>query len=194
MHAATPTATATLADLLPAHRLRTASLVVGAAALTALCAQVSVHIPGTPVPVTLQTFAVLLAGATLGWRAGGASQLLYVAAGAAGMPIYSEGTGGWEVATGATAGYLVGFVLAAGLVGWLAERRHDRQVRTAVPAMLAGSAVVYALGVTWLAHSTGMSASAAVDAGLTPFLVGDLLKLVAAGLIVPAAWSLAGRD
>ena len=76
MHAAAPTATATLADLLPASRLRTAALVVGAAALTALCAQVSVHIPGTPVPVTLQTFAVLLAGAGLGWKAGGASQLL----------------------------------------------------------------------------------------------------------------------
>lgn len=192
MHAATPTAT--LADLLPATRLRTPALVVGAAALTALCAQVSVHIPGTPVPVTLQTFAVLVAGAGLGWKAGGASQLLYLAVGAIGLPVYAGGEGGWTATSGATAGYLVGFVVAAAVVGWLAERGNDRRVPSALLSMLVGSAVIYLFGVTWLAHSTGMTVSAAVDAGMRPFLAGDVLKLVGAGLALPAAWMLADRD
>ncbi|QGG93979.1 biotin transporter BioY [Actinomarinicola tropica] len=193
MHA-TVAPTATLADLLPATRLRAVSLVVGAAALTAIGAQISVQIPGTPVPVTLQTFAVLLAGAALGTKLGVASQVLYLAVGAAGAPIYADGEGGWAAATGGTAGYLVGFVVAAAVVGWLAERGHDRRVLTSVPAMLAGSAIIYALGVSWLAHSYDMSASAAIDAGLTPFLGGDLVKLAAAGLLLPGAWALARRD
>lgn len=192
MHTATPTAT--LADLLPATRLRTPALVVGAALLTAVCAQMSFHIPGTPVPVTLQTFAVLVAGAGLGWKAGGASQLLYIALGALGMPVYADGASGWEITTGATAGYLVGFVVAAAVVGWLAERGQDRRIPSALLSMLVGSAIIYLFGVTWLAHSTGMSTSAAIDAGMTPFLVGDALKLVAAGLALPAAWTLSGRD
>lgn len=193
MHA-TVAPTATLSDLLPATRLRPVALVVGAAALTAICAQISVHVPGTPVPVTLQTFAVLLAGAALGTKLGVASQLLYIAVGAAGAPIYAQGEGGWAAATGGTAGYLVGFVVAAAVVGWLAERGHDRRIATSVPAMLAGSAIIYTLGVSWLAHSYGMSASAAIDAGLTPFLGGDLVKLAAAGLLLPGAWALAARD
>ncbi len=188
MHTAAPTAT--LADLLPATRLRTPALVLGAALLTAMCAQVSFHIPGTPVPVTLQTFAVLVAGAGLGWKAGGASQLLYLAIGVVGFPVFAAGESGWEVATGATAGYLVGFVVAAAVVGWLAERGQDRRVPTALLSMLVGSAIVYLFGVTWLAHATGMSASAAIDAGLTPFLAGDVVKLFAAGLALPAAWAL----
>jgi biotin transport system substrate-specific component len=192
MYTATPTAT--LADLLPATRLRTPALVVGAAALTALCAQVTVHIPGTPVPVTLQTFAVLVAGAGLGWKAGGTSQLLYLALGIVGFPVYADGASGWTVASGATAGYLVGFVVAAAVVGWLAERGQDRHIRTAIPSMLAGSAIIYLFGVTWLAHVTGMSASAAIDAGMRPFLAADAVKLVCAGLALPAAWKLSGRD
>ncbi|MBK5224404.1 MAG: biotin transporter BioY [Acidimicrobiia bacterium] len=192
MYAATPTAT--LADLLPATRLRTAALVVGAAALTAVCAQITVPVPGSPVPVTLQTFAVLLAGAGLGWRAGGASQLLYLAVGALGAPIYAGGDSGWASLTSATGGYLVGFVLAAVAVGLLAERGHDRRIVTAVPAMLIGSAAVYLCGVTWLAHSMDWTATMAIDKGLTPYLVGDAVKLVVAGLLLPAAWALSGSD
>ena len=197
MHAATPATlpAATLADLLPlpASRARTIALVVGAAALTAACAQISLPVPGTPVPMTLQTAAVLLAGAGLGWRAGALSQLLYVAAGVAGAPIYADGVGGWAAATGPTAGYLVGFVLAAALVGRLAERGQDRSVLTSVPAMLAGSAVIYACGVTWLARSLGLSSQDAIAAGLAPFVVGDVVKLVAAGLLLPAVWSGSAR-
>lgn len=185
---------ATLADLLPRTRARTVALVVGFALLTAAAAQVTIPLPWTPVPVTGQTFAVLLAGATLGWRAGGASQLLYVALGAVGLPFYADGAGGWQVATGATGGYLVGFVVAAALVGLLAEHGQDRTVLTSVPAMLAGTAVIYLFGVTWLAAVLDVDATTAMTKGLLPFLIGDAIKLVAAGLVLPAAWRVAGRS
>ncbi len=185
---------ATLADLLPRTRARTVALVVGVALLTAAAAQITIPLPWTPVPVTGQTFAVLLAGATLGWRAGGASQVLYVALGAGGLPFYADGASGWQVATGATGGYLVGFVVAAALVGLLAEHRQDRSVLTSVPAMLAGTAVIYLLGVTWLAFVLDADATTALTKGLLPFVIGDAVKLVAAGLLLPAAWRLAGRS
>lgn len=183
----------TLADLWPRTRVRTAALVVAGAALTALCAQIAVPVPGTPVPVTLQTFAVLLTGAALGAGRGAAAQALYVAVGVLGFPVYADGQGGWEAATGATAGYLVGFVVAAALVGALAERRQDRTVLTAVPAMLFGSAVIYTFGVAWLTVHLDVTAARAVELGLTPFVIGDAAKLVVAGLALPAAWRLADR-
>ena len=110
------------------------------------------------------------------------------------MPFYAEGTGGWEAATGATAGYLAGFVVAAFVVGLLAERRQDRSVITAVPAFLTGNVVIYLLGVSWLWYSVDAfaTAEAALAAGLYPFIVGDLLKIVLAGVLLPAAWRLAG--
>ena len=123
----------TLADLLPRVRVRTPALVIGFALLTAVAAQITIPLPWTPVPVTGQTFAVLVAGAALGWRRGAASQLLYVAMGAVGLPFYADGASGWDGLSGATGGYLVGFVIAAALVGALAERRHDRSVRTPCP-------------------------------------------------------------
>ncbi len=183
----------TLADVIPGGRVRTAALVVGFALLTALAAQITFLLPWTPVPITGQTFAVLLTGAALGWRAGGLSQLLYVALGAIGLPFYADGKGGWENATGATAGYLVGFVVAAAVVGALAERQNDRSVLTSVPAMLAGNAVIYLFGVPWLAHSINVNATKALELGLTPFVIGDTVKLIAAGLLVPAAWQIAKR-
>src|SRR3546814_1584567 len=97
-----------------------------------------------------QTFAVLVVGASLGWRLGAGSQLLYVALGLTGLPVYADGTGGWAVATGSTAGYLVGFILTAALVGAMAERHQDRSLLTSVPAMLTGSALIYLCGATWL--------------------------------------------
>lgn len=170
-------------------RVRTAVLVLGGALLTAACAQVSFVLPWTPVPVTGQTFAVLVVGASLGWRLGAGSQLLYVALGLTGLPFYADGQGGWEAATGVTAGYLVGFVLAAALVGTLAERHQDRTLLTSIPAMLTGSALIYACGATWLAHHLGVSASEAVELGVAPFLIGDALKMVAAGVGLPLIWS-----
>ncbi len=174
-------------------RTRTALLVVGGALLTAAAAQLSFRLPFTPVPITGQTFAVLLVGGALGMRRGSASMLLYVALGAIGLPFYAEGEGGWTAATGSTAGYLVGFVVAAALVGWLAERGQDRRMDTSVPAMLAGTALIYLCGVTWLAHHLGVDSTTAMEYGLTPFVIGDLLKLALAGVALPAAWRAAGR-
>ncbi len=181
----------TLADLLPRSRVRTITLVVGFALLTALAAQITFYLPWTPVPVSGQTFSVLLAGATLGWQAGSASQLLYLVLGAVGLPFYADGAGGWDVVSGPTGGYLVGFVVAAALVGRLAERRQDRTLLTSVPAMLAGTAVIYVFGVAWLAHVLDIGAATAVEKGLAPFVIGDAVKLVAAGALLPTAWRLA---
>lgn len=177
-------------DLLPTVRARNAALVFGFALMTALMAQIQVHLAWTPVPITGQTLAVLLAGATLGSRLGGASQLLYIAMGLF-LPFYAGGEKGFEVFSGASGGYLVGMVVAAYMVGMLAERSQDRTLLTSVPAMLFGSAVVYAIGVPWLAHSADMSAIEAVEKGLAPFVIGDALKSVAAGALLPVAWRLA---
>lgn len=181
----------TLADLLPRTRVRTAALVVGFALLTAAAAQITIPLPWTPVPLTGTTFAVLLAGAALGWRAGAASQILYNALALAGLPFYQDGQSGWTYATGATGGYLVGFVVAAAVVGFLAERGQDRTLATSLPAMLAGTAVIYVFGVLWLGHVLEASAVTALELGMLPFVIGDALKLVVAGALLPAAWRLA---
>jgi biotin transport system substrate-specific component len=165
-------------------------LVVAAAALTALAAQWRIYLPFTPVPITGQTFAVLLTGAALGWRLGAGGQLLYVVVGAAGAPVFSDASGGVEVITGATGGYLIGFVFAAALVGWMAEHRQDRTFPTMFTAFMVGSAVIYLFGVGGLMSFAGMSASGAFEAGVVPFLFGDLIKAAAAGLLLPGAWRL----
>lgn len=168
---------------------------VGFALLTAVAAQISIPLPGTPVPMTGQTFAVLLAGAALGPWAGAGSQAIYWTLGAMGLPFYSDATGGWEAATGATAGYLVGFMAAAWVVGALAEKGQDRNVWSAIPAFLAGSAVIYLFGIPWLARSVESFSTVgdALGAGFTPFVVGDTFKIVLAGLLLPLAWKLVDR-
>ncbi|MEU8588097.1 biotin transporter BioY [Streptomyces sp. NPDC048664] len=191
----TATATATtrpgevLADLLPASRVRDAALVVGGAALTGLAAQLSVHVPGTPVPVTGQTFAALLVGTALGARRGFLSLALYALAGAAGVPWFAGGASG---AAAPSFGYVLGMLIASTVVGALARRGADRSVVRTAGAMLLGEAVIYAVGVPYLAFATGMSASAAIAAGLTPFLIGDALKAALAMGLLPAAWKLVG--
>lgn len=184
----------TLADAVIPRRLVTdATLVLGFAALTALAAQVSFRLPWTPVPITGQTFAVLMAGAVLGMSRGLTSQLIYIAVGAMGLPVYAGSEGGWHAATGATGGYLLGFALAAAVVGRLSDRHQDRHLLTSIPAMLAGSAIVYALGVPWLAWSLDVSGTKAIELGMAPFLIGDALKLIAAGALTPVAWRLIER-
>lgn len=168
-------------------------MVVGFALLTAAAAQVRVPLPFTPVPVTGQTFAVLLAGAALGSRAGAASQGLYILLGLGGLPFFSGGNGGWEYATGPTLGYLVGFVAAAAAVGYLAERNQDRTVATALPAFLAGTVLIYVFGVGWLMVALQTDLADATVKGLVPFLVGDLLKVALAGTLLPAVWKLVGE-
>lgn len=181
--------------LLPRRRAVTVALVVGFALLTAAAAQIRINLPFTPVPITGQTFAVLLSGAALGSWAGSASQALYLVLGAVGLPFYAGGNSGWEVVTGATGGYLIGFVVAGWYVGYLAERRQDRTVATALPTFLAGNAVIYLIGVSWLyVVADYATITAAMGDGLVPFIVGDLLKILAAGLLVPATWRLVERS
>jgi biotin transport system substrate-specific component len=181
------------AVVLPRSRAVSLGLVVGFTLLTALAAQLVIPLPFTPVPITGQTFAVLLAGAALGGTLGAVSMALYVLLGAVGLPFLAEGSSGWEVVRGATGGYLVGFVVAAWLVGKLAERRQDRTVATAIPLFLLGSVVIYLCGVPWLAASMGVSGTEAMELGLVPFIVGDLLKVAVAGLLLPATWALVTR-
>ncbi|MFD0271759.1 biotin transporter BioY [Streptomyces sp. NPDC127106] len=182
---------AVLADLLPASRARDIALVVGGAALTGLAAQIAVPVPGSPVPVTGQTFAALLVGTALGARRGFLSLGLYALLGAAGLPWFANGTSG---AGGASFGYVLGMLLAATVVGALARRGADRSVLRTAGAMALGSAVIYAVGVPYLALSTGMSFGAAVAAGMTPFLIGDALKALLAMGLLPTAWKLVGRS
>ena len=179
--------------ILPRHAIITAALVIGFALLTAAAARVRVPLPFTPVPVTGQTFAVLLAGAALGSRAGAASQGLYILLGLGGLPFFQGGNGGWDYATGPTLGYLVGFVVAAGAVGYLAEREQDRTIITALPAFLAGTVVIYFFGIAWLMVSLQTDLTDALVKGLVPFVVGDLLKVALAGTLLPAMWKLAGE-
>ncbi|MGW2828018.1 biotin transporter BioY [Streptomyces sp. NPDC001286] len=178
-----------LADLLPASRVRDVALVVGGAVLTGLAAQISVPVPHSPVPVTGQTFAALLVGTSLGASRGLASLVLYALAGLAGVPWFAGGTSGVSVSFG----YILGMLLASAAVGALARRGADRSVWRMAGTMLLGEALIYAVGVPYLAYAAGMSASAAIAAGLTPFLIGDALKAALAMGLVPAAWKLVGR-
>lgn len=168
-------------------------LVLAGAGFVALAAQVSFELPFTPVPITGQTFAVLLVGASLGALLGLASLGLYLFVGALGAPVYAEGSHGWEVLTGPTGGYIVGFVLAAALIGALAQQRWDRRFSSAVAAMLSGNVLVYAVGLPWLAVDQGLGFEDTLEAGLYPFVVGDLLKLYLAGALLPGAWRLVER-
>ncbi|MFE0352967.1 biotin transporter BioY [Streptomyces nigra] len=179
-----------LADLLPASRVRDIALVAGGAAVTGLAAQISVPVPGSPVPVTGQTLAVLLVGTALGAGRGFLSLALYALAGMAGVPWFAQGTSG---ATAPSFGYILGMILAATVVGALARRGADRTALRTVGAMLLGEAIIYAVGVPYLALATGMSASAAIAAGLVPFLVGDAVKAALAMGALPTAWKLLDR-
>jgi biotin transport system substrate-specific component len=178
-----------LAPRVPAAA-RTGALVTGGAALVGLAAQVSVPVPGTPVPFTGQTFAVLLVGAVLGWQQAAASMLLYLAAGGLGLPWFSHGGSGFG---GPTFGYVLGFVLAATVVGWLAGRGADRTVIGTVATMVLGTALIYAVGVPWLAHDLHVGFAEAWHAGARPFFVIDALKIALAAGLLPGAWAVTRR-
>jgi biotin transport system substrate-specific component len=165
-------------------------LVLGASAFVALSAQVRFPLPFTPVPVTGQTFAVLLTGALLGSRLGAASILSYWAMGACGLPLFSGWAGGWAVASGPTGGYILGFIAAAFVVGWFAERGWDRGRWIIIP-LLIGNALIYVFGLSWLARFVGPQA--VLEAGLWPFIPGDLLKLVSATIALPIGRAIVER-
>lgn len=189
----TEAATLRLAVLPRTGLVTDAVLVTGGTGLVALAAQVSIHLGFTPVPITGQTFAVLLVGASLGSIRGAASLLLYLSVGIAGVPVYAEHRHGWEVFSGATGGYIVGFVVAAALIGMLAEGGWDRRFSSSLSAMLIGNVVIYAFGLLWLHHDLHVNWPTALDYGLYPFVLGDLFKLFLAALALPSAWRLVRR-
>jgi biotin transport system substrate-specific component len=186
--------TAVLADrLLPAAtapraRVRDAALIAGGAVLTGVAAQFSVPVPGSPVPVTGQTFAALLVGASLGTGRAFASLLLYALAGMAGTPWFADGSSGYGMPS---FGYVIGMALAAAAVGALARRGGDRTMARTIGSMAVGTAIIYAVGVPYLAVAADLSMAEAIDAGLVPFLLGDALKAALAMGALPAAWRLA---
>jgi biotin transport system substrate-specific component len=162
-------------------------LAVVGSAIVALAAQIAV--PMVPVPMTLQTLAVLAIGAAYGSRLGAATLALYALEGAIGLPVFAQMKSGVMLAS---FGYVLGFIAAAWLVGWLAERGWDRSVRKMFAAMLAGAAVLYVPGLIWLSVWVG-GLDKAIAFGLTPFIAGDLVKAAIAALGFPAVWSLIGR-
>lgn len=171
-------------------RLYDAALVGGGSILVALCTQVAV---GAPVPITGQTFAVLMAGALLGSRRGAMAVLLYIGQGLAGLPVFAYGNSGLKALAGPTGGYLVGFVAAAYVVGALAERGWDRRVATTVLAMVLGNLSLYILGLAWLGclvHLLGKPLGGVLKIGLYPFLLGDVVKIALAAALLPAGWRL----
>ena len=177
----------TLGDVIPGGLVRNVVLVVGGALFVALSALVQIPLPFTPVPLSLQTFAVLLTGAALGSRRGAASMVLYLLAGVAGVPWFAAHHSGWAFAT---FGYVVGFVAAAWLAGRLAEAGADRHVVKNAGLLVVGNVVIYAFGVAGLIAYTGMALSTAIAKGVAPFLVGDLIKIALAAALLPAAWKL----
>ena len=168
--------------------LRDLLLIVLGALLVATLAQVIIPLPFTPVPITGQTFAILLVGAALGSKRGAASLVLYTLMGTLGLPFFAGGASGVAYLLGPTLGYLVGFLAAAYLVGLLAERGLERSVRTSLIPFLVGTLVIYTFGAGWLAVQFGVGKALAL--GVFPFIVGDAIKLVLAALVLPMAWKL----
>jgi biotin transport system substrate-specific component len=173
--------------------LTDAVLVALGAGLIAASAQISIPLPFTPVPITGQTFSVLLVGASLGTVRGGASALLYVLIGIVGAPVYASGNHGWEIITGASGGYLVSYPFVAALTGWLAEQKWDRRFSSAVAAMLTGNVLIYLFGLPWLAVVLGTGLESTLEKGLYPFVPGDTFKLYLAAALLPAAWKAVRR-
>ena len=170
---------------------RDIALIAGASVVTALAAQIAVPLPWSPVPITGQTFAVLLSGAVLGARRAFLAQLLYLAEGLVGLPVFAGGAAGLAVLAGPTAGYLLAFPLAAAAIGALAERGWDRRFATMMAAMLLGSAVIFVLGLAGL--SRFMPGERLIAAGLLPFLPGDAVKSALAALVFPSIWRRVAR-
>jgi len=187
----TSASTLRLAVLPRAGLLTDAVLIVAGAGLIAASAQFAFKLPFTPVPITGQTFSVLLVGAALGTVRGGASALLYVLAGLV-IPVYASGGEGWDVIIGASGGYLVSYPFVSALTGRLAEQRWDRRFSSAVGAMLTGNVVIYLFGLPWLAVVLNTNLEKTLELGLYPFVPGDTFKLYLAALALPGAWKLVG--
>lgn len=179
-----------LTDLLPSSRVKDAALVLGGTALLAVASQILVPLWFTPVPLSLATFAVLLIGAALGPARGGVSLGLYLVLGSVGVPVFAGFTSG---VASASFGYIIGYVVAGVAVGALARRAADRRVHTTLVMAVLGSALVYVCGVPWLMLSLGVGLREGLLLGVVPFLVGDVVKALAASAVLPAAWKTLGH-
>lgn len=179
-----------LADIVPGARVRDAALVAAGTGFVAVASQIIIPLGFTPVPLSLSTFAVLLTGAALGFRRGALALGLYMLLGMIGLPFFAEGGSGWAFAS---FGYVVSYIPAAALVGYLAERKADRSVLTTVLMAVAGTSVIYAIGLPWLMMHLDVSLATGLELGVTPFLVGDVVKAAGAAALLPAAWKLIGR-
>jgi len=181
-----------LADrVFPRTLLMNIVLVVAGAGLTTVLAQLA--IPMWPVPITGQTFAVLFVGATLGTLRGALSMLLYALLGIVGLPVFTQGSHGLSVLAGPTGGYIIGFVFAAAAVGWLASREWDRKWLRTIVAFLVGTVIIYAIGLPWLyvvLSKLGVpdTLNYTLQHGLYVFIIGDVIKAVLAGVILPVTW------
>lgn len=190
---ALPSRPLVLADLVPGARARTVGLVALGVAFTALLAQVSIPVPGSPVPITGQTLAVVLTAAALGPVLGLAVDVVYLLVGMVGLPVFADASGGVHVVLGATGGYIVGFIPAAYLIGLAARHGADRTLWKAVPLFAAGQAVIFAVGVPWLAAVAHLDAQQALAAGFYPFILGGIVKAVVAAGVLGGAWALVHR-
>ena len=179
-----------LGDLVATSLVADALLVVGAAAIVGLLAQISFPLGFTPVPVTGQTLGVLLAGSALGWRRAGLAMGLYVAAGVIGVPWFAHHAHGYPAAT---FGYLLGFIVAGAVLGWFAALGRDRTVTRAAVSMVIGEVIIFLFGVTWLKFDLHVSVSVAISLGLTPFVWGEAIKAGLAGVALPSTWRLVDR-
>jgi biotin transport system substrate-specific component len=174
-----------LADVVPGGAVRDVVLVAGSAAFVGLAAQIAIPLPFTPVPLSGQTFAVLLSVAALGPARGALGMLLYAVAGVAGLPWFASHQSGWSIPS---LGYVLGFILAAVVVGALARRGADRTVAKTAGLMVVGNLCIYAIGVPWLMASVDVGLGRALVLGVVPFLIGDVVKILLASLLLPTAW------
>jgi biotin transport system substrate-specific component len=191
-HAAALPRHAVLADAIPGARVRDAVLIVGGALMTALFAQISIEVPPSPVPITGQTLAVGLVGATLGARRGASSLGLYALLGLF-LPFYADGDSGWHVIWGASGGYIIGFIFAAGFIGWMAEHGADRNVVLAFVAFVGGQLIIFAFGLVGLKIAVDESWGWTIHNGFTIFIVGGLVKAAIGAAVLPSAWGLVRR-
>jgi biotin transport system substrate-specific component len=169
------------------------ALAIGGTFFIALMAQISFPLPGSPVPFTGQTLAVLLLGTAYGANLGFSTLSLYIAAGVAGLPVFTQGTHGISHLSGATGGYLVGMALASYISGSLAQRKLDQKFSTVIPTMLLSNLVIFACGVLWLQHVTQQSWNWTFAHGFTPFIAGEALKIAIASTSLPVVWRLVTR-
>jgi biotin transport system substrate-specific component len=188
-------ATTTLrATVFPRSTVMTkAGFVIAGVAFLSLLAQIAIPVPGSPVPVTGQTLGVLLLATSYGATLGTTTFLFYLLVGALGVPVFANGGSGFERIVGATGGYLVGMLLTSALLGYLGGRKWDQKFKTALPAMLIGNVLTFALGLLWLNQFTGKDWAWTISAGFTPFIIGEILKIAIAGTSLPIIWQFVQR-